>query len=126
METIDYLFNTGVSHLKWLAELTGTTYQQINVIVYFIFIPTVWVMMLWMINRSIAIVSLYTSLGLLTILDVRSVQQMYDKGVEAAEWFSIIGWDYYTASVYTCVHFPIIVTAILLLLIANKYTHPFS
>jgi len=119
---IDYLFTTGVSHLTWLADLTHTTYQQINIIVYFIAIPIVWAVMLSMITSSIntAIGSIYTLVAAGALLDIRSFEQVYDIGVKIVEWFSIIGWDYYEASVYTCVHFPIIVTAILMILIVKK------
>lgn len=49
---MNYLFDLCVAFLYWLADLTGTTYKQINVILFVFLHPALTLYFLWQWQRS--------------------------------------------------------------------------
>jgi len=106
--------------IHWLADAANVSYEEMNVIVFIAFIPTIWIFMIgvaykmktWKVHLMFLIIPL-------TVYFV-GVNKLFNTGVQFEHWLNIIGWDYYTASVYTCVVFPIIGTLGLISLIIKK------
>lgn len=114
------MFDAGVDSLIWLAHATGASYQEINIIVYFALIPIIWIIMIGMIydlKPALVTIGFIAVGGSITLL---GVDLIYSTSVKFEYWISILGWDYYEASVYTCIVFPFITTAILIKLLINK------
>jgi hypothetical protein len=49
---MDALFNWCVDFLSWLADIVGMTYNEINIWIFVIIEPAVFLLMLWVIIRQ--------------------------------------------------------------------------
>ena len=102
----------GVEHI--VAKLTGATYNEVNIIVYYLLIP---------LSRA-AMVDYITMMPFLTPMYIFAwviflwKDQMkfrdrcdwaFDKSVEFLLYFKKIGWNYIVSSVIICVVVPILV-----------------
>ena len=107
--------------LNEIAKLTGMTYNEINIIVYYLIIPLTWTVMLDIIIG----VPIFTSLLLLgwlyilTKIGTKSRFRMwcdwaFKDSVNFLLWFKRIGWNYVVSSVIICVLFPIIIYGLLI------------
>lgn len=107
---IKIIFDQGVMALNWLAEMIGVSYEQANILVYFVCIPATWIFMIavyykikpWIVNIA------YFTIPLTVY--VLGTDKMFEMGVQFEHWLSFMNWNYFEASVYTCVIFPIVVT----------------
>ena len=109
----DALFN--------LYRVFHLSYNAINVIVYYIIIPMIYLMIIDMIigGYYFTISYLFILLGAAIIIKDYNVffDWLFMKSAMFLNSFSIVGWDYYRASVIICVFVPIIVLIILLLIV---------
>ncbi len=103
--------------LQWCAAVTGLTYNEINIIVFYMIIPFVYAAMLDGILRrhwlKIAVVAAWT----LTLLVIPSFGVFCDKffalSVSFLLLFSHVGLNYTAASVVICVIVPILAFGLL-------------
>ena len=111
--------------LKWIAEITGFSYNEINIIVYYILIPALFLYLLSRILKNFTIVLTFICfvfVSLLFIKDFKSFSdQLFKQSVDFLNWFKVIGLNYTQASVVICVFIPLI--CILFLLYKPKNQH---
>lgn len=125
-KTMDKTFWIVANSLNRIAYNTGTTYNEINIIVYYLIIPLTWAVML-------DIIIGYPVFTLLTILVWSFIfyktrnyfREWCDGGFRKSQeflfWFKRIGWNYIVASVIICVIIPLIVYGLLCYGIYLKY-----
>lgn len=110
--------------LKWLSKISGFTYREINIIVYFIIIPSLFFFLLSKILKQKYIVIsflAFVSVILFLIPDFKFFSSwLFDESVNFLNWFKVLGLDYIQASVVICVLVPILI--LLGLLYLNKNT----
>ena len=105
-------FVAGIEHV--IAKLTGLTYNQVNIIVYYLLIPLSWTIM----------IDYITSLPFLTPMCLiawiiflwkdplkfkERCDWAFDKSVEFLLYFKKIGWNYIVSSVIICVAVPMLI-----------------
>ena len=118
------IFDVVYKCLKWLSEISGWTYHEINIIVYFIIIPLIFSFFVDKILKKnyfkIAVVSIVL-ISLILISDFEKFStKLFNHSVDFLNWFEVFGLNYIQASVVICVIVPILI--IVLLLYINKKT----
>ncbi|MEL6812482.1 MAG: hypothetical protein AAFP76_14220 [Bacteroidota bacterium] len=109
---MDVLFDAVYRLLKGLSQLTGFTYQEINIIVYFLMIPSLFALL---VDRIIEkhyfkigfVVLSVVSLWLIEDFELFS-QRLFDTCAVFLKSFGWLGLDYVQASVVICVFLPIL------------------
>lgn len=104
--------------LKGISERTGLTYEMINVILYFVLIPTVYLALIdKILRRPITLVIFYTFLAFLLLM-FRDWNQLADAvfnyAVQFLLLFSAVGLNYDRASVVICIIVPLLIFLVLL------------
>lgn len=112
----------GIEHL--IAKITGTTYNEVNIIVYYLVIPLSWTIMLDYITRMPFLTPLFLLAWIVFIwkdkMDFRPRCDLaFRKSVDFLLWFQKIGWNYIVSSVIICVVIPILVYIELIYAIIN-------
>lgn len=102
----------GVEHV--IAKLTGATYNEVNIIIYFLLIPLSWASMIDYITRLPLLSPMYLIAWIvffwkdqMTFRD--RCDWAFDKSVEFLLWFKKIGWNYIVSSVIICVVVPLFI-----------------
>lgn len=96
------------------------TYNEINIIVYYLIVPLTWTIMIdILIKKPITTILLVLAWGTIFILHHHDFKEWcdwaFDKSVEFLLWFKCIGWNYVVSSVIICVVIPIIIYAVLII-----------
>jgi hypothetical protein len=101
------------SLLKWIAEVTGFTYNEVNIIAYYIILPFAYVILADRIFQKHVLKILYVvgiSVCLLIITDFKEFSDwLFQKSVDFLLSFQFLGWNYIVSSVLICVVFPAVV-----------------
>lgn len=102
----------GIEHL--IARMTGTTYNEVNIIVYYLVIPLSWTIMLDYITRMPFLTPLFILAWIVFIwkdkMNFRARCDLaFKRSVDFLLWFQNIGWNYIVSSVIICVVIPILV-----------------
>lgn len=102
----------GIEHL--IARMTGTTYNEVNIIVYYLVIPLSWTIMLDYITKMPFLTPLFILAWIVFIwkdkMKIRARCDLaFKKSVDFLLWFQNIGWNYIVSSVIICVVIPILV-----------------
>jgi len=119
-EIFDFVYH----FLKWVSSVTGLSYREVNIVVYFMVIPSLFFYLISrMINKKYPIV-IFLMLTLLTLVIIPDFQQfsdqLFERSVNFLKAFEVIGLNYVQASVVICVFIPM---AILTILIYFRKTH---
>jgi len=113
------VFNAVAQTLNWIASVTGFTYNEINIIAYYIILPFVYVALIDRIlhKHILKIIYVVAWTGVLCLIkDFAAFSNFLFKGsVDFLLMFSHVGLDYVSASVVTCVILPGIAFVALLL-----------
>lgn len=119
---IKSVFSLVASSLVWLAKLLHLTYNEINILVYYLLIPLSWTIMLDIrLGCPIATFALtFTWLGI--FLATRHFfsewcDWVFSDSVSFLMWFNRWGSNYILSSVIICVVIPLIIYALLISLI---------
>ena len=117
-----FVIVAGIEHL--IARMTGATYNEVNIIVYYLIIPLSWTLMLDYITRMPFLTPMFLSAWIIFIWkDKMSFRNRCDwafkKSVDFLLWFKKIGWNYVVSSVIICVVIPILVYIELIYAIIN-------
>ena len=115
---MDTLFKITYDILKFLETITGFSYREINIIIWFFIIPFSWAILLDILSKkhyfkmgSIAIIST----TLLLINDFKSFcNWLFDKSVDFLNVFNAVGSNYIASSVIICVFIPLVIYALLI------------
>ena len=123
--TILGVFGIVAAGLNLIAKALHMTYNEINIIVYYLIIPLSWCIMLdYIIGLPIT-----TPIWLLLwIYIIWSKRKFFKEWCDAAFKLSVdfllkfkrIGWNYWKASVIICVVVPLIIYAVLIILMVNS------
>ena len=115
---IKKIFDKVVDVLMLLADKFHTTYNAVNIVVYYCLIPLFWAVLLdyklGTFAFSLAVLSFWAGIFIFDRHFVKDCDYWFEKSVAFLEWFKKIGWNYKLSSVIICVVLPIILTVILL------------
>jgi hypothetical protein len=110
---MDLIFELVANFLFLTGYLTGRTYNEINIIVYFILIPFSWLAML---DKFFGFHWLKIGFAALCVVffvfcpDFRMfIDALFVKSVTFLDWFDRYGMNYITASVVICVLVPLLI-----------------
>jgi hypothetical protein len=113
----DRIFQFVYSILMRIAELTGFSYNEINIIAYYIVLPFAYIFLLDRIMKTHVLKILYVSGMTATLLLIRdfstSCDWLFQKSVDFLLSFEILGWNYVVSSVLICVVLPAIVLIVM-------------
>ena len=104
----------GVEHV--IAKVTGLTYNEVNIIVYYLLIPLSWAVLIDSITMLPLLSPMYI-MGWIVFLwkDPMKFRERCDwafyKSVDFLLWFKKIGWNYVVSSVIICVIVPALIYA---------------
>ena len=105
------VFSIVYRFLLWLSALTGLSYEAVNIVVYYYFIPALFCVLIDKVTKKhyfkvgfvIAVI-----LSLIIIEDFEAFSQdLFDRSVDFLLLFNAVGLDYVQASVVICVAVPI-------------------
>ena len=113
----------GGEHL--IAKVTGMTYNEVNIIVYYLLIPLSWTAMVDYITKMPFLSIMYIIAWLIFLwkdpMKFRDrCDWAFDKSVDFLLWFKKIGWNYIVSSVIICVVVPALIYAELIFALINK------
>ena len=109
------IFNQTALALVKAAQKLNLTYNEVNIIVYYMIVPLTWCIMLDFILNSWPWMSVvWLALCVAVIWWHRKdfstwCDRAFQKSVDFLLWFRRIGWDYYKASVIVCVAVPLLI-----------------
>ena len=97
-----------------IAKLTGTTYNEVNIVVYYLLIPLSWTVMIDYLMKLPLLTPLFILAWIIFLWkDPMKFRDRCDwafkKSVDFLLWFQRIGWNYVVSSVIICVVIPILV-----------------
>ena len=112
----------GVEHV--FAKLTGSTYNEVNIIVYYLLIPLSWTVMIDYLTKLPFLSPMFVLAWIVFLLkDPMKFRDRSDwafmKSVDFLLWFKKIGWNYVVSSVIICVVIPVLVYIELIYAIVN-------
>ncbi|MBO5540072.1 MAG: hypothetical protein J5980_03910 [Muribaculaceae bacterium] len=119
---ITTIFNKTALLLVKTAQKVNLTYNEVNIIVYYMIVPLTWCIMLDLIFSSWPWMSVvWLALCVAVIWWHRKdfstwCDWAFEKSVNFLLWFRRIGWNYYKASVIICVVLPIAIFILITLL----------
>ena len=123
------LFNIVYALLMLLSMVTGLTYQEINIIVYYVLIPFIYLALFDKIfNRHLLKIIFGVGVIILCVLikDLRAFSNwLFGKSVNFLLGFEKIGWNYIVASVIVCVIIPGIIFLVLFYFAFKTRIHGF-
>jgi len=115
---MNLVFQIVAVSLNWIASVTGFTYNEINIIAYYIILPFVYVALIDRILRKhiLKIAYVVAWIGVLCLVkDFGAFSNaLFDASVDFLLMFSHVGLNYVSASVVICVILPGIVFMALL------------
>lgn len=102
----------GIEHI--IAKLTGATYNEVNIIVYYLLFPLSWAAMIDYITKMPFLSIMYVIAWVIFLWkDPMKFRDRCDwvfiKSVDFLLWFKKIGWNYVVSSVIICVIIPILI-----------------
>ena len=119
-EIFDFVYLT----LKWLSNLTGFTYREVNIIVYYLFLPASLVYVIGRVFKLKYLFFIYIIVNLIILMFIPDFEvfsyQLFEKSVQFLKWFEIIGLNYVQASVVICVIIPIALFGVLMYFKKNR------
>ncbi|MBR4237846.1 MAG: hypothetical protein IKQ03_00220 [Prevotella sp.] len=107
-----FMVVAGIEHL--IAKLTGSTYNEVNIIVYYLIIPLSWTVMIDYLTKLPFLTPMFVLAWVIFLWkDTMKFRDRCDwafqKSVDFLLWFRRIGWNYIVSSVIICVVVPIII-----------------
>ena len=102
----------GMEHV--IAKLTGATYNEVNIIVYYLLIPLSWTVMVDYITMLPFLTPMYIIVWVIFLwkdqMKFRDrCDWAFDRSVDFLLWFKKIGWNYVVSSVIICVVVPVLI-----------------
>ena len=112
----------GAEHI--IAKLTGSTYNEVNIVVYYLIIPLSWTVMVDYITMLPFLTPMYIIAWIVFLWkDPLKFRDRCDwafmKSVDFLLWFKKFGWNYIVSSVIICVVVPVLVYVELVYAIVN-------
>jgi hypothetical protein len=118
---IKSIFQAVANLLFYIARMTGLTYNEINIIVYYFIIPFTWLAMLDYIFKFHYLKVIFIILALVFSLTCKNFShfsdRLFDKSAAFLNSFNQWGSNYVSSSVWICVALPILIYIILFAII---------
>ena len=115
------IFNSVAIILQHIARITGRTYNEINIIVYYFLIPFSWLLLLDILLGFHYLKIAFAIYCLGFVVACRNFKEysdwLFDKSVSFLNSFNRLGSNYVASSVWICVAVPVLVYVVLLLTI---------
>ena len=125
MNSTNRVFDTVAKALRTLARLTGFTYNEINVLLYYFIIPFTWMILLDNIFKcsNFKLAGFIFCIGFYAgCRDFRKYSDwLFFKSVIFLNFFNRFGSNYIKSSVWICVSLPILIYTILFFLAFKSY-----
>ena len=104
----------GMEHV--IAKLTGSTYNEVNIVIYYLLIPLSWTIMIDYLTKLPFLSPMFVLAWIVFLWkDSMKFRDRSDwafmKSVDFLLWFKKVGWNYIVSSVIICVVIPILVYA---------------
>ena len=118
------VFAIVANSLNQIAKKFGITYNEINIIVYYLLIPLSWAIMVDFIIK----LPIFTPLTIIVWTAIIIVKRncfrewcdaFFVQSQKFLLWFRRIGWNYIVSSVIICVIVPLLIYATLILLLVG-------
>lgn len=119
MQTI---FNVVADSLLWIARKTKLTYNEVNILLYFLIVPLSWTVLFdcWLGLPLTSTTLLLVWLGIF-VTARHNFRQWCDRSfkdsVDFLNWFNRFGGNYVINSVIICVIIPVIIYVVLICLL---------
>lgn len=111
------IFQIVFSLLNWVSRVSGFTYNEVNIIAYYMVLPFAYIILADRILRRHLLKTAYVvclAVCLLLIRDFESFSNwLFQKSVDFLLSFQVLGWNYIVASVLICVVFPPVAFAVM-------------
>ncbi len=111
------IFQIVYSLLLWISEVTGFTYNEVNIIAYYIVLPFAFVMLADRILKTHLLKIFYVAGVTVFLWWIENFSGfsdwLFQKSVDFLLSFQILGWNYVVSSVLICVVFPAIVFVVM-------------
>jgi hypothetical protein len=118
------IFDFVYRSLKWLEELSGFSYEAINIIIWFILLPTIFVLLIERILKTNYLKIAFVLIVLITLLVTPDFEvfskTLFQKSVAFLNGFEYLGLNYIQASVLVCVILPLLVILTLVCIKKSK------
>lgn len=122
---IQKIFNIVAQSLLWIGDKTGLTYNEVNILLYYLIIPLSWTIMFdcWIKKPFTTGALAFTWLGIF-IATRHTFREWCDwafqDSVDFLNWFNRWGGNYVLNSVIICVVVPLVIYGILIWLLCCK------
>lgn len=112
------LFNLVYDILVFLSNITGFSYKEVNIIIWFMIIPLSWAFLMDKIVNCHYFKITLLIIICLTLIIIDNFSQfsnsLFNKSANFLRSFDVIGSNYTTASVIVCIFVPILIYFILI------------
>ena len=107
---MNYVFQIVTDSLNWIASITGFTYNEINIIAYYIVLPFIYVALMDRILKKHFLKIAYAAAWVVLIICIPDFRMFSDAlfkhSVDFLLLFGHVGLNYVAASVVICVILP--------------------
>lgn len=121
---MNLIFKIVYAILKWFSAVTGFSYNEINIIAYYIVIPLIFCHLF---DKLFKVKYYKIGLAVVVIIALSIIQdfssfsdKLFDKSVDFLKWFEVLGWNYIQASVIICVFLPAFIYFVLRYFVLRK------
>jgi len=118
---IKSIFRIVADALLYIAKITGLTYNEINIIVYYFIIPFTWLILLDYIFKFHYLKAGFIIFAVVFFLSCKNFRNfsdwLFDKSVDFLNIFNHIGSNYVASSVWICVAIQILIYCVLFMII---------
>lgn len=106
------LFHLVYSALQYLSSVTGLSYELINVLIWYVFLPALFLFLIDQILKKVLLLPLYAAAIVILLFSVGDIEQfadrVFDWSVDFLLVFSKLGIDYDRASLIICILIPLL------------------
>jgi hypothetical protein len=117
------IFNITATALEYLARLFNLTYNQVNIIVYYLLIPMSWLILIGIIINSHIGLVMYSTFLLGVFVGCGNFKKycdkLFDSSARFLNSFGKVGSNYVNSSVIICVVLPVLIYITLIFLVIN-------
>lgn len=114
---VSKLFWWVAKSLQSIARILHLSYNEINIIVYYLLIPLSWCIMLDCLIGMPITTLLLVAVWAVIFLKVKSFSEWCDKGFKLSQRFICLFGEYVKYSVIICVFIPVLIYAVLITLL---------
>ncbi|MBG6131539.1 hypothetical protein IWQ47_003142 [Aquimarina sp. EL_43] len=115
---MEFLFEITYDFLKFLEKLTGFSYKEINIIIWFFLIPFTWMFLLDKITEKNYFKIGFFAIVLIILITIPDFENFanwsFNSSVDFLNLFNNIGSNYKTSSVVICLLIPLLIYGLLI------------